>query len=70
MPRSESSFRKTTIVRVAIQMVLDQDGDEGERRRADVARVVLNVASEAEYDAATLATLTLERMAMMERRRA
>jgi len=51
-------------------MVLDQDGDQGKRRRADIARVVLKIAGEAEYDAATLATLTLERMATTERRRA
>jgi hypothetical protein len=69
VPRSEFSLRQTNIMRVAIQMVLDHDGDEGEQRQADVARVVLNVASEAEYDAATLATLALERM-QIERRRA
>jgi hypothetical protein len=69
VPGRESSLRKITTVRVAIQMVLDQDGDEGERRRADVARIVLNVAGEAQYDAATLASLALERMATEERRR-
>ena len=67
MSRNEISFEQTIVMRAAIQMGLDRDGDEGEGRRAEVARVVPSIANECDHDAATLASLTLERMAEMER---
>jgi hypothetical protein len=59
---NESSYEQTPAMRQAVDIVAGQIKD-GEHRRDEIAKVVLSISSEANFDAVALANLTLAKMA-------
>jgi hypothetical protein len=69
MPYNESSYEQTSIMRAAIEMVMRLTKD-GNKRRDEVANVVLSIADRGDHDAHTLAILAIEAMAEPARKTA
>jgi hypothetical protein len=61
MTYNESSYERTSVMRSAIEMVLRLTKD-GDKRRDEVAKVVLSIADQGDCDAHTLAILAIEAM--------
>jgi hypothetical protein len=60
MPYNEFDFEQTAAMRAAIDMVVAVLGDTFDRRRTEVAQIVINLANQADYNAPTLATMVLD----------
>jgi hypothetical protein len=69
MSHNEFTFEQTTVMRQAIDIVLRHLGDsDNNRLRAEIARVVLSIANQGDYDVDTLVMLTIEKLREPARR--
>ena len=66
MSYNESSYHQTSVMRAAVVMVM-RLSKNGERKRDEVVKVVLEIADEADHDAYTLAHLAMAAIAEPQR---
>jgi hypothetical protein len=68
VPFNESSYEQTPVMREALEMVVHLTHD-GERRRDEIANIIVRIASEIRFDATELANVTLSAMAESARKK-
>jgi hypothetical protein len=62
MSYNEFDFEQSNAMRIAIDMVVITLGNNSEKNRTDIARIVLSVANQGDFSAAAIAKMTLDRL--------
>jgi hypothetical protein len=62
MSYNEFDFEQSSAMRIAIDMVVITLGNNSEKNRTDIARIVLSVANQGDFSAAAIAKMTLDRL--------
>jgi hypothetical protein len=70
MSYHEFDFEQSNAMRIAIDMVVTTLGNNSEKNRTDIARIVLSIASEGDFSAGALARMTLDKLDDQERKTA
>jgi hypothetical protein len=70
MSYNEFDFEQSNAMRIAIDMVVTTLGNNSDKSRTEIARIVLGVASQGDFSAGALATMTLDKWDDLERRTA